>query len=308
MNKNIAMKKILVPVDFSEVSGFAVDFAVDLAEKSNAHLIFLNSVHYNYFVDFPVGVGVNIQTLVQEVYDAMETRMSEFIKEIDTNVQIEHRISHLHLLEAVKEIQKEENIGLIIMGTQGSSGWSELLVGSNTEKVVRWANCPVISVPTPTRFEAIEKILVPIDLTEVQVEFLESLAKLQKLFDAEMNFIWVKTPHNIENEELVVNEMKRLIEKYKIKKSSFSIEKKVFPTDGIFEQAKSIKADMIAMPTHSRRGISHWINGSITEDTINHVRIPVWTSRLKVDNEKIDLFSVDEAKGRAKYQSKTVLL
>ena len=78
----------------------------------------------------------------------------------------------------------------------------------------------------------------------------------------------------------------------------------MFPTDGIFEQAKSLGADMIAMATHSRRGISHWLNGSITEDTINHVHVPVWTFKLEKSNEKIELLSIEEAKGRRKSESK----
>lgn len=302
------MKKILVPIDFSEVSGYAVDFAVDMAEKSGSQLIFLNSVHYNYFVDFPAGVGINIQTLVQEVSDAMEIRMAKFVENLDTSVTIECRVSYLHMLEAIKEIQKEENIGLVIMGTQGSSGWSELLVGSNTEKIVRWSKCPVISVPIPTKFDSIKKILIPLDLNEIQVEFLERLAKLQLLFNAQMDFIWIKTPHNMESEDLVSDEIKKLLEKYKIKHSNFSILRKVFPTDGIFEQASNVGADMIAMATHSRRGIAHWLNGSITEDTINHVHVPVWTFKLEKVKGKIDLSSVDEAKGRTKHQSKTLSL
>jgi nucleotide-binding universal stress UspA family protein len=302
------MKKILVPIDFSEVSGLAADFAVDMAEKSNAKLIFLNSVHYNYFVDFPVGVGVNIHSLVQEVSDAMKIRMEEFVKNLNTTVNIECRISHLHLLEAVKEIQKEEKIGLVIMGTQGSSGWSELLIGSNTERIVRWSECPVISVPVKTTFNSIKKILIAIDLKEVQVAFLERIAKLQKLFNAEMQCVWVKTPHNIENDQLVTNEMESLFKKHEIKNASFTIVKTVFPTDGIFIQAQKMGADMIAMATHSRRGITHWLNGSITEDTINHVHIPVWTFKLEKENENVNFFSIDEAKAQKKYTKKTLTL
>lgn len=287
------MKKILVPIDFSEVSGYAANFAIEMAKKSDAQIIFLNSAHFNYFVDFPVGYGVNIHSVVEDVADAMEIRMKEFIEALKTNVSIESKISHLHLLEAVKEIQEEESIDLIVMGTNGSTGWSELIVGSNTEKVVRRAKCPVISVPTTIPFDSIKKILVAIDIKEVYVEFLEQVAKLQQFFNAQMDFVWIKTPHNMENEELVSEEIKKLLEKYKIKKSNFSILRKVFPTDGIFEQASDVGAGMIAMATHSRRGIVHWLNGSITEDTINHVHVPVWTFKLEKKNKKINLFNID---------------
>jgi hypothetical protein len=50
---------------------------------------------------------------------------------------------------------------------------------------------------------------------------------------------------------------------------------------GIVEFANSIKGDLIAMGTHSRRGISHLINGSLAEDVVNHYKGLVWTYSLK---------------------------
>ena len=50
-----------------------------------------------------------------------------------------------------------------------------------------------------------------------------------------------------------------------------------YEQDGIINFAKEIKADLIVMSTHGRRGLAHLISGSITEDVVNHVQCPIWT-------------------------------
>ena len=300
------MKKILVPVDFSKVSNYA-QFAIDLAEKSGAEIIFLHSMHFNYFNDYPHAAGLNLQTMIDEVKASVNSRITNFIEKLDTSAKVEGRVSTVHLLEAVKDTVAEDNIGLVIMGTKGSSGWAEFFAGSNTERIVRWTDCPVISVPAPASFDAIKKILIPIDLDELQDEFLTKLVKLQKLFAAQVEFVWVRTPHNIENNELVAEEFKEITDKYGFKDASLTIANNVFPSDGILEQAGEFGADMVAMATHARRGISHWLSGSLTEDTLNHVDVPVWTFKLDKNAKNIELQSVKGARGKAEYQKMEVI-
>ena len=296
------MKKILVPIDFSGVSKLAAEFAVDLAERSGAEILFLHSMHFNYFNDFPYASGINLQQMIDDVKHAADDKMERFLEKLNTQANVTSKIASLHLLEAVKDTVKEENIGLVILGTKGCSGWTEFLVGSNTEKIVRWVDCPVISVPSPTRFDTVRKILVPIDLNELQEGFLVKLSKLQKLFSAHIEFLWIKTPHNIENSEVVTEEFNEIIKKFGFKDASFTIARNIFPEDGILEQATNIDADMVAMATHSRRGISHWLSGSLTEDTINHIKIPVWTFKLNKKADNIELSSVKDVTGEAEYK------
>jgi nucleotide-binding universal stress UspA family protein len=297
------MKKILVPVDFSEVSKYAAEFAVDLAKRSNAEIIMLHSMHFNYFNDFPHATGINLQQMIEDVRDSVKNSMQTFIDNLKTNVEIKTKISGTQLLEAVKETIEEENIGLVVIGTKGSSGWAELLIGSNTERIVRWANCPVISVPSPASFATIKKILVPIDLREIQDGFMDQLLKLQQLFSAQLEFLWVKTPHNIENDESVKKEFNEILEKYGFKNSTFTIVKNVFPSDGILEEISDLNADLVAMATHSRRGLAHWLSGSLTEDTINHIEIPAWTFKLDKKAKNTRLESVANASGNAEYRN-----
>ena len=70
----------------------------------------------------------------------------------------------------------------------------------------------------------------------------------------------------------------------------------VVPVEGILEYAIESRADMIAMATHARRGISHLLSGSITEDTINHISIPVWTYKLDKESKALNFYDLNPKK------------
>lgn len=297
------MKKILVPVDFSEVSEAAVQFAIELAKKNNASVHLLNSAKIDYFNDYQYPSLTNTKKLFEEVFESMNLRMERMVSEFDgEDVQVTGKVSELGLIIAIKDEVKDEEIDLCVVGTTGCSGLEEVFIGSNTERIVRQVPCPVISIPHSVDVAGIKKIMIPIDLREIRASFLKKVAALQKMFDCKLEFVWVKTPHNIENEEKVGEELKVILEANKIENYKLFIVKSVFPSDGILMEAEDSKANMIAMATHARRGISHWLSGSLTEDTVNHVSVPVWTFKIDKSEKPLKLDSVISAEGTPDYQ------
>ena len=149
--------------------------------------------------------------------------------------------------------------------------------------------------------------MIPLDIREIKDSFLDKVAALQEQFKARIEFLWVKTPHNIENEEMVTEELTSHIKKHEITNFEFTIVKNVFPSDGILWHADDTNADMIAMATHARRGISHWLSGSLTEDTVNHIKVPVWSFKMEKKEKSISLNSVKNAHGKPEYKKIEVL-
>ena len=82
------MKKILVPVDFSEISGDAVRFAIQIAEKNDAQLTLLNSVHFDYFTDYQFTSFATAKSMMDEVKEAMDAKMGDFIGKFETRLKI----------------------------------------------------------------------------------------------------------------------------------------------------------------------------------------------------------------------------
>ncbi|GAB4240093.1 MAG: universal stress protein [Ekhidna sp.] len=302
------MKKILVPTDFSDISENAVRFALTFAKKIGAEITLFNSIHYDYFHDYQYGYHAALQSMIDEIRDASEKRMKDFADKFVGEVKIHTRIEPISIVSAVKELVEDEGFDYVIVGTHGASGLEEFLIGSNTEKIVRHSPCPVISVPKGAELKEIKKVLIPIDLRELRNSFLETVAKIQQIFGCELEFVWVKTPHNIENEEKVGKELAELFKSHGIENYKFFIVKHVFPTDGILIEADEIGADMVAMATHARRGISHWLSGSMTEDTVNHLDIPVWSFRINKEEKVLKLDAVANAKGKPLYKKLDVVL
>ena len=297
------MKKILVPVDFSEVSEAAVQFAIDLAKKNGSEVVLLNSAKIDYFNDYQYPAFTNTKKLFEEVFDSMNERMDRMVKEFENEeVKVTGKVSELGLIIAIKDEIADEGVDLCVVGTTGCSGLEEVFIGSNTERIVRQVPCPVISIPHTVEVHSIKKIMIPIDLKEIRESFLEKVASLQEMLECQLEFVWVKTPHNVENEEKVGAELKTIFEKNGLANYKLFIVKSVFPSDGILMEAEDSKADMIAMATHARRGISHWLSGSLTEDTVNHVNVPVWSFKIDKAEKPLRLDSVTNAEGVPDYQ------
>jgi len=300
-NKTIlTMKNILVPTDFSEISFLAAKFAMEIAKASNAKLIILHSFHLN--INLTDDATYDAKLIIEETLKTQDKKLQSFQKKLGDGVEIKMKLSNLSLTESIKNIIDEEEIDLVVMATEGASGLYEKFIGSKTEKVVRKVGIPVIAVPSPTSMDSIHNILVPLDIREIQDKLMKNLLLLQEFFSAKMEFVWVRTPHNIENEETVREKFNSLMDTYGIVDCKLSIIYHVFPLDGILQYAEESKADMLAMATHARRGISHLLAGSITEDTINHIHIPVWTYKLAKDDMNIDYF---ELKNSSKELEKT---
>ena len=139
------MKKILVPVDFSKCSEHALRVASDLAKKHNAEIIAL------HMMGLSGGVLTNMQTqqMLEGIYyvKLAQKRFKEFLdKDYLKGVRVTDSVYNYKDFSEINTVADENNVDIIIMGSHGSSGLTEVFVGSNTEKVVRHSEIPVLVV------------------------------------------------------------------------------------------------------------------------------------------------------------------
>ena len=174
----------------------------------------------------------------------------------------------------------KKKIDLVVMGTKGSSGVDELLIGSNAEKVVRNADCPVIAIKAKTNADKIKNIVFATDLGGKQEKLVKKVKAMQEAFGAKLHILRVNTPGNFENERAIKRRMEEFTKENKLSNVTHNIYSDVLEDDGIMYFAESIKADMIAIGTHGRHGFMHILAGSIAEDLVNHAKRPVWTCKI----------------------------
>lgn len=280
------MNKILVPTDFSKEAGYALDGAINLAAKTGAQIFLLHVVEGIAEGSFATQGGVpdnlseeafTLQLLKKGKHDLAKlvaNRNFEGIQVV-TNVQVGNPYRHI-----ARDILENE-ADLVIMGSQGTSGYEEVLIGSNAERVVRHSQCPVITLKQSVDFNQITDVVFAADFIQNEHHVIDQLKKLQHLLDAKLHLLKVDTPNNFESSRTINRRIKDFVKEHSLENYTIDIYNEATEEDGIIYFAEDIDADMIALATHGKTGLRHLLSGSIAEDVVNHAQRPVWTCTVK---------------------------
>lgn len=133
------LKRILVPVDFSDCSKKALEYAIPFGRQSGAELTLLHVVQPDAATcEMP---SLEVQA-IQEAAKALDDLRGLMAGAVHSNAAVRTGIPHVEILEAAREL----NADLIILSTHGRTGLAHVFLGSTAEKVVRRAGCPVLVV------------------------------------------------------------------------------------------------------------------------------------------------------------------
>lgn len=149
----IPIKKILCPTDFSEPSYVGFQSAHELAEHFSAELILIHVVPHIYF--YPLhGAGISLDTYLEEVVNASRNSLEELAKNrVSPDLQVETIVLQGNPADQIVETAGSKKVDLIVTATHGWTGWRRFMFGSVAERVLRTAECPVMTVPAPQEEE-----------------------------------------------------------------------------------------------------------------------------------------------------------
>ncbi len=276
------MKKILVPVDFSECSEHALRVASDLAKNYNAEIIALHMMGMND------NVLTNTQTkeMLEGIYyiRLAKKRFEKFLnKEFLKTVKVTDSVYNYTDFSELNKVAKENNADLIVMGSHGSSGLTEVFVGSNTEKVVRNSEIPVLVIKNKHDSFTIKNAVFACDFSSENQDVFNKAMKFYEILNSKVTLLYINVPgQNYRN----TKEMETLVKNFLLKTNAIHLLNHVVyyndytVEDGIFNFSLENDIDAIALPTHGRRGLAHFFSGSISEDLVNHSDIPVITFKI----------------------------
>jgi nucleotide-binding universal stress UspA family protein len=273
------MKRILVPCDFSEPSIQAFKFAMEIAEKSNGQVMLLHIVEVPVMhdtmimpvLDFEMSFFKDLKVKAEKHFTKMKTK---FAKE---GVKTQSFVELGPIQKTIDRIAEEKKADLIVMGTHGVKGLLDSFIGSNTEKVVRFSKIPVISIHQLAKLSTIKDIVLPTTLHQNQGLLIRQIKKMQLFFSATLHLLIVNTPGNLKRTADESQLMEEYAKHYKLVDYTINIRNDFSVENGIISFAHEIKADMIAMGTHGRKGLAHLFLRSIAENVVNSIDCPVWT-------------------------------
>ncbi len=278
------MKKILVPTDFSKPSENALEVAAAIAKKQNAEIVVLHMM----------GLSDNVVTKNEsrEVFEAMyymrlaEKRFADLLdKDYLKGITVSDTVHNYTAFGEINDIAMEMNIDLIVMGSHGTTGLKEVFVGSNTEKVVRTSEIPVLVIKHPASDFSPRHGIFACDF---QSSAIGPYKRAQRMFEhlgMDMELLYINLAGDFRSTREIEKRILKFLTDAEVDNPLSTLNKVVQYNDysveaGIFAYSQVANADLIALPTQGRQGLAHFFSGSIGEDVVNHSDLPVMTFRI----------------------------
>ena len=276
------MKRILVPIDFSKEAEGAARVAARIARRTGSEIYLL------HMLELPVNTidPTEMSTIISEpqaIYfmKSAHEKFEKFKKmPFFTGVKVIESVQFHYAFKGIIKESEKFDIDLIVMGSQGASGLQEMFIGSNTEKVVRRSKVPVLVIKEGGDDFDIRKIVFASDFSLECKKTFQDVLDFAHLFRAELHLLYVNTIHNFNTTRAIDEKIETFLEGFEIKKSSKNIYNDISIENGILSFAREVDADLIALNTHGRSGLSQLFNGSIGQELTNHALRPVITFKV----------------------------
>lgn len=274
------MKKILVPTDFSIQADYALHVAAQLAKNHECEIYLLHMLELpisevdalSSHSDLPEALFY--MKLVRKRFDNLTDK--PFLKNLKVNEIVKFNQAFDGIIDTCNELK----IDLIIMGSHGISGFREMFIGSNTEKVVRTSNIPVLIIKNYHKIFKVQNFIYASDFSEENKTTFKKAVTFAKLFNATLHLLLVNTPNKFlttDNADLL---FQKFIKGSRFKNYTINVYNDYSIEKGILNFAHHINAGLIGISTHGRKGIAHFFNGSVSEDLVNHAKRPVITFKI----------------------------
>lgn len=275
------MKKILVPTDFSEHADNALSVAAQIARDNNSEIILLHMLELPNQAGDALASGHEIPEIMffkNKIISKLDELMdSDFLK----GITVSRIIQFDKAFEGILSISKINNVDFIVMGSQGVNGYKELLIGSNTEKVVRFSEVPVLVIKDKTDTFKSDNFVFASDFSEEIQKPFKKVLEIAGLFNSHLNLVMINSPGSFKPTHVAEKMMHDFMKEFSYPDYSLHLYSDVNIEKGVLNFANSVNADLIGMCTHGKRtGLDHFLNGSISEDLANHAGRPVITFKI----------------------------
>jgi len=274
-----SVKKILVPTDFSEQSIVALNQSYNLAREIKAEITLL----------YVLEDGGTISRFFSkqhhdEVKSGIEADLLKLAKEVEkkTKIPVNTLIAKGSVYEKIVEVADLLNAEFIIMGVHGRVGIKKKFIGSNALRVVREANCPVITIRGKHHRDGCKNIVLPLDLTKETKEKVSKAIEWGKLgYGAAIRVVSVL----FTTDEFVVNRLTRQLGQVKsfIEKAGVECTAEIIKgikgeetlAQNIIDYANKVDGDLIMIMTQQEVDFTQYFIGSAAQEIINNSDIPV---------------------------------
>ena len=269
-------RRILCPVDFSEVSEAALRFAGRLAECAKAEIVALNAHYFEAPAYFTESRIAELTREFHETRHEAELAVAQFAQRILPGVAVRVVVEEGAPEEAIARAARDEGADVVVMGTHGRSGVSRLMLGSVAERVLRSSTIPVLTVRPTTGDEATRprSVVCAVNDSEGAREALRQAANLANCFDAPLTVVHVEEKAG----EGGIRDLCAWLGGTELPKCTVTeVARQGHAAEEILRLASEMKPDLLVIGGRHRRFWDSSALGSTTAWVARHAPCPVLT-------------------------------
>jgi nucleotide-binding universal stress UspA family protein len=272
------MKRVLVPIDFSEASMNALEFGLQIANLLNADLRVMHVVtgkHYAPSFDNRT-TDVIIRGRVDEWMEIVKSDVKERYTVYEGTFDV--KIREGNVTKEIANQAKYDDSSIIVLGSHGISGFEDKWIGSNAYRLVSNAVCPVLLVRKEMAWKPFKTVVLPIDLKKESRLKVPAVAGFAKLFGADIHVVGLKQSSIV----FITNRIKsviRQVQDYVEQKAGLKTNYAILQGSGLAQKlldySISVNADLVTVQIHHEGGLVLDFVRPFVNDVINYADRPV---------------------------------
>ncbi len=275
---NYPVKKILVPTDFSAYADTALKFAINIAKKQDSEIVLLNVIITPVIWSKLTREQENLYPETKAAISKAKEDLSTRIKEIKA-AGLEGR-SHLQFSDGKEQVSQyltKESFDLVVMGSHGSYGFKEHMLGSNTYNMLRNSQIPVLVVKRDRNPEALKKVIFATDFKNPSGKAFRKMMNIIQALGLTLEILYVNTPGEFLEDDQILDLGNGYLREF----GPFPYEVNIYSAyrveRGIMQFAKKVEADAVALITHGRNDLQQLFLPSVAENLISYLELPVFS-------------------------------
>ena len=276
------MKTILFPTDFSSNAIHASQYAGMIAKRMNAHVVLLNVYSIptvsEYQLPNEIEKFINLNKSIAA--DNLRKFTALFIKKTGLSEdRITQRTEYGYVSDKIVDIARTLEVEMIVMGTKGATNIMDKWLGTNTQKVMKSADCPVWIIPQNAIIEYPQKIMYAADFQEDEIFATNKIMEITKPFGSVCQVVHIhdyfemNVAHHVED---TVHQLKHEFDNEQVTVINLN---RANILEGLETYIRTHKPDVLALAVHEKSFLNELFETSISKHFVQHAHLPILTFR-----------------------------
>lgn len=274
------MKKgvIVYPTDFSTCANNALNFAIAMAQAVKSKIKVVHFIDIDNIIASEITATIALREIKQleKTSKRKIKKLVDKVKRYDVECTSEIIIINRRMISWLPEYLEELSPKLVVMGTTGSGGFENKVMGSLTYKVIRNTDFPVLAVPQKASYKGFKHIIFATDYQKKDIDNLNYLVSIAQYFKASIDAVHIaEGAFSDDTEEVFLDDFKKAVGK----KTSYPVDLRLLYWEDVEERLaillKETKADLLALVTRKRNFIDRLFEKGLTKRMVYHTHTPL---------------------------------